>query len=109
MAGFSNVRPATATKAQGAEPMADLKNPAIIWTKGILFLVLGLLASVLLVLQAPSATIVLLLFLSIWAFCRFYYFAFYVIQHYIDPTYRFSGLLSFLHYVLRKRHAKSRG
>jgi hypothetical protein len=25
-------------------------------------------------------------------FCRFYYFAFYVIEHYVDPGYRFSGL-----------------
>jgi hypothetical protein len=83
--------------------MADLKNPTIIWTKGLLFLVLGLLASVLLVLQAPSVTAVLLLVLTVWAFCRFYYFAFYVIGHYVDPTYRFSGLLSFLRYALRKR------
>ena len=89
--------------------MADLKNPAIIWTKGVLFLLLGLLASVLLVLQAPSVTIVLLLLLVVWAFCRSYYFAFYVIQHYVDSTYRFSGLLSFLHYALRKCRAKSKG
>jgi len=39
----------------------------------------------------------------VWAFCRFYYFAFYVIQHYVDPSYRFSSLLSFLHYVISKR------
>jgi hypothetical protein len=88
--------------------MADLKNPAIIWTKGFLFLVLGLLASVLLVLQAPSVTIVLLLLLAVWAFCRFYYFAFYVIGHYVDPTYRFSGLLSFMYYAFRKCREKSR-
>jgi len=31
------------------ERMADIKHPAIIWIKGLLFLVLGLLASVLLV------------------------------------------------------------
>jgi len=88
--------------------MADLENPAIIWTKGFLFLVLGLLASALVVVQAPSVTIVLLLCLSVWAFCRFYYFAFYVIGHYVDPTYRFSGLLSFLHYAFRKSRERSR-
>jgi hypothetical protein len=92
-----------------AKPMTDLKNPAMIWTKGFLFLVLGLLASVLVVLQAPSVTIALLLLLSVWAFCRFYYFAFYVIQHYVDSTYRFSGLLSFLHYAFRQCRKRSRG
>jgi hypothetical protein len=32
-----------------------------------------------------------------------YYFAFYVIEHYVDPGYRFAGLWSFVRYVLRKR------
>ena len=33
--------------------------------------------------------------LVIWCFCRFYYFAFYVIERYVDPGYKFSGLGSF--------------
>ena len=83
--------------------MADIKSPRVIWIKGILFLLLGLLASVLLVLHAPSFTVALLLCISVWAFCRFYYFAFYVIQHYVDSSYRFSGLLSFLQYAMDRK------
>ena len=83
--------------------MGDIKNPKVIWAKGVLFLLLGLLASVLLVLQSPSVTVAMLLCVSVWAFCRFYYFAFYVIEHYVDPTYRFSGLVSFLRYAMGKR------
>ena len=83
--------------------MADIQNPRVIWIKGILFLLLGLLASVLLVLHAPSLTVAMLLCLSIWAFCRFYYFAFYVIEQYVDSNYRFSGLLSFLRYAWSRR------
>lgn len=83
--------------------MADVKSPRVIWIKGILFLFLGLLASVLLVLQAHNATVALLHGLAVWAFCRSYYFAFYVIQHYVDSDYRFSGLLSFLRYTLFNR------
>ena len=41
--------------------------------------------------------------LMIWAFARAYYFAFYVIEHYIDPLHRFSGLLDFLRYVVCRR------
>lgn len=83
--------------------MTDITNPTVIWVKGFLFLVLGLVASVLLLIRAPTVTVALLLCLTVWAFCRFYYFAFYVIQHYVDPEYRFSGLLSFLRYALSKR------
>lgn len=89
--------------------MADLKNPAVIWTKGLLFLLLGLLGSVLVVLQAPSVTIVLLLLLTVWAFCRCYYFAFYVIEHYVDSSYRFAGLFSFLQYAIQNHHERATG
>lgn len=87
--------------------MSDLKSPAIIWAKGFLFLFLGLFAAVLLVLQAPSFTVAALLVLSIWAFCRAYYFAFYVIEHYVDSSYRFSGLISFLQYAIRPQRGES--
>ena len=88
--------------------MADLKSPAVIWAKGFLFLMLGVLGALLVVLQAPSVTIALLLLLTVWAFCRFYYFAFYVIEHYVDSTYRFAGLLSFLKYAIHKCRERSR-
>jgi hypothetical protein len=86
--------------------MADIKSPAVLWIKGGLFLAIGLLAAALVVLEAPSVKIAALLFLAVWAFCRCYYFAFYVIEHYIDSSYRFSGLISFLRYAIRKRRGK---
>jgi hypothetical protein len=33
--------------------------------------------------------------LSIWCFARAYYFAFYVIEHYVDGSYRYAGLGDF--------------
>ena len=83
--------------------MADLKNPSLVITKGFLFLGLGLLASTLLLLEAWNIKVLVLLAIAVWAFCRFYYFAFYVIEHYVDPQYRFAGLWSFLWYFLRRR------
>ena len=82
--------------------MKDLTNPNWIKFKGILFLFLGLLSAMLLLLEHPSVKVALLLAITVWCFCRFYYFAFYVIQHYVDPSHRFSGLLSFARYLLRK-------
>ena len=84
--------------------MSDLKSPTIIWAKGFLFLFLGLFAAVLLLIEAPSLRVAALLVLAIWAFCRAYYFAFYVIEHYVDPTYKFAGLWSFAQYAIRSRN-----
>ena len=83
--------------------MADLKNPKWIWLKGWLFLGMGLGAAVLVFLESPSWRNAFYLAVTIWAFCRFYYFAFYVIQHYVDPSYRFSGLGSFVRYAFRQK------
>ena len=82
--------------------MRNLTNPAWIKVKGALFLLLGLLASTLILLQRPTLQVGVLLAIAIWAFCRFYYFAFYVIEHYVDSTYRFTGLLSFARYLFRR-------
>jgi hypothetical protein len=83
--------------------MKDLTDARWIWAKGILFLLLGVAASALLIVEAPTLKIAALLALVVWSFCRAYYFAFYVIEHYVDPSYRFAGLISFLRYALRKR------
>ena len=83
--------------------MGDLKSPRLIIAKGILFLIAGTLAAGLLLALHPDLKIAALLVLAIWCFARFYYFAFYVIQHYVDPGYKFAGLGSFVLYLLRRR------
>lgn len=83
--------------------MADITNRKLLYVKAWLFLVAGLLASGLLVLRHPAVETVVLLVLAVWCFARAYYFAFYVIQHYVDPSYRFSGLMSFVLYLAGKR------
>ena len=83
--------------------MQDIKSPRILWLKGVLFLLIGIISSALLLVEMPTLRIVLLLLLIIWGFCRAYYFAFYVIEHYVDARFRFSGLMSFVAYALRRR------
>ena len=83
--------------------MADLTHPKLIYAKGFLFLFCGLLASGLLLLECPSLRVGLLLAVAVWAFARFYYFTFYVIEHYVDPTYRFAGLWHFARYLFRHK------
>ena len=83
--------------------MKDLTNPFWIKLKGILFLIIGILSSALLIIESQSWRVGVLLVIAIWCFCRFYYFAFYVIERYVDPGYRFSGLWSFFVYLISKR------
>jgi hypothetical protein len=83
--------------------MKNLTDARLIKLKGMLFLLLGLLSAAFLFLQHPTLSAALLIVVAVWSFCRFYYFAFYVIEHYVDPNYRFSGLLSFALYLIQKR------
>jgi hypothetical protein len=86
--------------------MSDIRNPKLLYLKGAFFVVIGLLACVLILLDRPSLKIGLLLALAIWGFARAYYFAFYVVEHYADRNYKFAGLISFARYVLRRRKTK---
>ena len=83
--------------------MKDLSNLKLIWLKGVLFLMIGLISAGMLWMEAPSLKNALLLGLVIWAFCRAYYFAFYVLEKYVDPQFRFAGLVSLVRYILRQR------
>lgn len=81
----------------------DLKDPRWMYVKAAMFVLIGCICFGLILLGRPSISTATLLMLMIWAFCRAYYFAFYVIGRYVDPQYRFSGLLSFLRYLLGRR------
>ena len=83
--------------------MKDLTDARWIKLKGSLFLVIGIIAALLVILEMPTLKVGLLLAIAIWCFSRFYYFAFYVIERYVDPGYRFSGLWSFAQYMLLQK------
>jgi hypothetical protein len=86
--------------------MRDLTDPRLMYLKAVLFVLGGTVAAVLLLLKDPTPETAFLLGVVIWSFSRAYYFAFYVIEHYVDPTYKFSGLWSFCQYVLQKRRER---
>jgi len=83
--------------------MRDLQSHRWMWVKAGLFVLIGAAACVLILIDDPDWHIAALLILAVWAFCRAYYFAFYVIEKYIDPSYRFSGLLSAIKYAVTRR------
>lgn len=83
--------------------MSDLKDPRWMWCKAVLLLMIGFMAGGLVWVESPSVRTLALLAVCVWGFSRAYYFVFYVIQHYIDPQYRFAGLLDFVRYLVGRK------
>jgi hypothetical protein len=83
--------------------MRELSSKRLIVAKGLMFLVLAGMAATLLFLEAPSLGVALLIAILAWASCRFYYFLFYVLQNYVDPDLRYTGLFALLGQVTRTR------
>jgi len=86
--------------------MKDMSDPRLLYGKAVLFVLGGIIASVLILLEQPTVRVAVLLGVAIWCFARAYYFVFYVIEHYIDPSYKFSSLWSFACYVCRSHRRK---
>ncbi|MCY2933104.1 MAG: hypothetical protein WCJ40_11485 [Planctomycetota bacterium] len=84
----------------------DLTSPWWMYAKAVGFMIIGLSASGLLILEMPRWDVAIYLAISIWAFARAYYFAFYVVEHYIDPDFQFAGLMDFLRYVWSRQKKK---
>lgn len=79
---------------------ADLTTPWLIHAKGVLFVVAGLAAGGLLIAQTPTLRTTALLGVTVWAFCRFYYYLFYVLERYLGREWRFAGVIDALRFVL---------
>jgi len=83
--------------------MKDLQSARLMWLKAGLFVVIGLVSAALVILENPTARTALFLALAIWAFCRAYYFAFYVIEHYLDPGFKYAGLCDVVRRIGKRR------
>jgi hypothetical protein len=83
--------------------MRDLSDAKWMYLKAALLFLILLCSGALLLAEMPSWRTGALLALVVWASARLYYFLFYVIERYIDSSYRFSGVFSALAYFLRRR------
>ncbi len=81
----------------------DITSTRLLIIKASLFVLLGCVAVAMILVEVAKIRLALLLMIAIWAFCRAYYFCFYVIEHYVDPAFRFAGLFSAVRYLLRRQ------
>jgi hypothetical protein len=84
--------------------MTDITSKKLIVLKGTLFLLIVISSSMVILIKQPTLMAVLALCVLIWASARFYYFLFYVLERYVDPSLRYSGLLALLSALLRRRY-----
>jgi hypothetical protein len=88
--------------------MSDLTSRKWIVAKGVMFLGIAATTAILILVEAPSVRLAALLALLVWASCRFYYFLFYVLEHYVDPTMRYASLWDLVMCMRRRRRALGR-
>ena len=79
----------------------ELQNARWMYFKAVCFALVVLFSAAGLLLPMYSWRGLLLVCLLVWASARFYYFCFYVIERYIDPSFRFSGMGSVVGYLVR--------
>ena len=85
--------------------MQNLLRPRWMAIKAALFVVIALLAGLCVIRRDPTWTTAGCVVAIAWASSRAYYFAFYVIGHYVDPAFRFAGLIDFARWALRRRRS----
>jgi hypothetical protein len=69
--------------------------------KGLLFLLIAVTTVVLAFVEAPSLRMAFLLAILVWSACRFYFFLFYVLEKYVDPTLKYAGLWALIARIRR--------
>jgi hypothetical protein len=85
--------------------LADLSSKPLIIAKGLMFLGIAACSSYLLLADLPTARCAVLLALIAWSSARFYYFLFYVLERYVDPSLRYAGIIALLQAILSRRKA----
>ena len=80
----------------------DIKNPVALKAKGLCFALVGILSSAILISQLPHWSYIAMFLITIWAWCRFYYFLFYVLEHYAGRKRPYAGVLDALTAIFRR-------
>lgn len=87
--------------------MSDLQSHRWIVAKGVLFLILALLSASMIFWESPTFRVTVLLAILAWASARFYYFLFYVLEQYVDPSLRYAGIIAMLQTLMDRIRRRS--
>ncbi|MGB0373218.1 MAG: hypothetical protein ACPGN3_17955 [Opitutales bacterium] len=83
--------------------LSDDLSAKWIYAKGAFFLIILIMSSVILMIEESKPLRFVTICTLVWSSARLYYFMFYVIEKYVDSAYRFSGVMSFIQYLMKKK------
>lgn len=84
--------------------LGDIKSRKLLIIKGLLFALVALLSGFGLLLQSLHWETLCLLLIFGWSACRFYYFLFYVLEHYAGRGQKYAGVIDELKQLLGKKN-----
>ena len=79
--------------------MTDIKSKRVIVVKGFLFILISALSAITIVCYCPRIEVIILVFLLMWASARSYYFVFYVLEKYVDPKMKYTGIVDLVKHI----------
>ena len=82
--------------------MADIKSKKLIVLKGLLFMAIVAGSAIGIVYYCPGLRVLGLVLILIWASARSYYFLFYVLEKYVDPKLKYSGIIDLIRNITKK-------
>lgn len=71
----------------------DIESPWLLHAKGWLFFVVAATAAAILIAREPTLWTIATAALLVWGSCRFYYYLFYVLEHYAGRRRPYAGLI----------------
>ena len=87
--------------------MPDLTSRSLIVLKGLLFGLIVVFSGGVLILESPRLRTALLVAVLAWSAARLYYFLFYVLERYVDPSLRYAGLVALIRSFLASRSGRA--
>ena len=76
--------------------MTDIKSKKLIVIKGLLFISIAAFSAFGIALYCPRIEVIALLLILIWSSARSYYFLFYVLEKYVDPKLKYTGIIQLI-------------
>lgn len=82
--------------------MADLESKRLIVAKGFLFIIVAALSAIGIVCYSPRIRVIILTLVLMWASARSYYFVFYVLEKYVDPNLKYTGIIDLIKNIMKR-------
>ena len=82
--------------------MPDIKSKNLIVIKGLLFITIVIASTIGIIFYCPRPAVIGLLIILIWSSARSYYFLFYVLEKYVDPNLKYTGLIDLIKKIKKR-------